>query len=1237
MARITPQSNPTVDEMCNLEKSMNNKASQPFGQTNFNRTLRGRIGRIIRAGTLAVPVLLAMGASGMAEAAATAQPDYLSDHPELIISSTQSWGTLGIDVAAGGAPLQIGEKRFDKGLGHHANGVITLMADGQYESFDAEIGLQPCPGGSVIFRVSVDGQPRFDSGVMHSGDAPKPVHVPLSGAQEVRLEANDAGDGIGCDMANWANARLTPASNAARIRPAEHSVDMARFARVATWDPNRSKGARADRIQEFRADDLFTERELKPDRDGNYTVPAWTNGASCIGLQWLNRRTLRELALEFADGARVPSPDSVRLEGWFGESAWQGNWKPLTNECRSEERRLIFKLAPKAGAVQTQKIRWVLPAVSRPQLVRLSAFTRSVWATTNLFVQIEQPKAGARGEVTVWNGESINRSSITHPKPEISWPLSQLLGLSVRYSRPSSFKSDPTVLQFRLPTGNVGVAVEDVLANDCVYLPDHGLFVAREPLPVTLADYKRRIAGRKTILEEVRALPDQTFAQAMAKTHHAAQSEGPVMLSLTCDNAKFVVERDGVVRFQTAIVTDTVWLKNAGELRPEFGQGPAELVTRQLEGGWLPSPLLTFRNAGVTYAERSFVAPCDEPGADPARLNRRSVCVSEFTLTNAQPVAAPARLALNFLVNSREKTSASVAKCPQGWLVAGENGPLALVTSAADNGLTATAEGGTISFTGTLPPQGTARCVVFLRARDEDLLSLPPVAILRAAFESHWNAALAPAMQIETPDPLLNDVIRSSQVRCLIAARNEADGTRVAAWIAAMSYGPLESESHSVIRGMDFMGHSDFARRSLDFFVHRYNTNGFLTTGYTTFGTAWHLWTLGEHYQLSRDKNWLRQAAPDLARVGHWIIRQTEKTKKRDAHGQPVPEFGLMPPGVLADWNSFAYHYAMNAYYAAALRGLGDALGDLGHPDAASFKRHAAELRANTLRAYAWTQSRAPALALRDGTWIPHYPSQVHSPGKLADFFPGQDGGRSWCYDVEIGAHQLVPAGILDPNSREVDRMMDHMEDVQFLADGWFDYPATTNHSDWFNLGGFSKVQPYYTRNCEVSALRDDVKPFVRSYFNTLAAMLNPEVLTLWEHFNRSGAWDKTHETGYFLHQTRTMLVQERDNELWLAPFVTSNWLRDGQRVSVKNAPTRFGEVSYEIKSRADQGYIEATINPSARQTPKLLVLRLRHPDGKPMRTVTVNGKAHHKFDPKEETVRIIPDAAKPIVVRASY
>ncbi len=88
-----------------------------------------------------------------------------------------------------------------------------MLLDGQYAGFDAEVGVQPCgANGSVIFRVFVDGERRFDSGVVWSTNAPKTVHVDLAGADELRLEANDAGDGISCDMANWLNARLTRAS-----------------------------------------------------------------------------------------------------------------------------------------------------------------------------------------------------------------------------------------------------------------------------------------------------------------------------------------------------------------------------------------------------------------------------------------------------------------------------------------------------------------------------------------------------------------------------------------------------------------------------------------------------------------------------------------------------------------------------------------------------------------------------------------------------------------------------------------------------------------------------------------------------------------------------------------------------------------------------------------------------------------------------------------------------------------
>ncbi len=1179
--------------------------------------------------------------------AAPADAEYLSDSPGLMISTTQSWGVMGLNGAAHkpgkpGEPMRIGSKSYAKGIGHHAKGSLTVLLDGAYASFDAEVGLQPCgSGGSVIFRVFVDGQQRFDSGVMRASDAPKPVRVPLDGAAELRLEVGDAGDGITCDSANWADARFTHASGAAR-QTAQPAVDIARFARVATWDPNRKEGCRAKRTEEFLAEDVFLETDLAPNAGGAYSVPVATNGLGCVGLQWLNQRLLRELSLQFADPSQMPAPDAVRVEQWIGESAWQGQWVSMAGEMSVVGERLVFRpklSAKKMGDSLTRKVRWILPVTAKPVVVRgLSAFSRAGWAEVKLVVQADQPAKDARGELSICNGEAVGEAPT-------QWELSQPLHLTVRYSRSTSLKTDPTVLQFRLPTGAFGVAVQDVLTNDCVYLPEHGLFVARDPAPVSLADYKKKVAAQKTVLQHVREMPDQTREQALKKTHHDFQENGPVMLSLAGDNTKFIVSREGNVRFRPvslpqaalAINADhSQWIPAVGEMRPQFGRGAPDKRTRRLDGGWLPVPVITVEKDGIVWRQRTFVAPRDNAGSQPARLNRPSVCVTEFTLTNTKSSAANASLALSFLAKSGEMKPAQLAPCARGFTVSSENIPTGLIVTDAAAPLQAQAKNEVLLLSGTLPAGASARCVVYLASEPGDLSALADADRLRAEVEAYWKAVLAPATQIETPDEWLNNLIRSSQVRCLIATRNEADGARFAPWIAAMVYGPLESEAHSIIRGMDLLGHGDFARRSLDFFIHRYNSNGFLTTGYTTFGTPWHLWTLGEHYQLNRDTDWLRRVTPEITRVSQWSMRQIEKTKKLDAHGQPLPESGLMPPGVLADWNAFAYHFCMSAYYHAALREVGTALSDIQDPQGAVFTQAAAELRANLLRAYQWTQARSPAVPLRNGAWVPFYPSQLHSPGKLADFFPGQDDGRSWAYDVEVGAHQLVAAGVFDAQDREVERMMDHMEDVQFLDEGWFDYPAVTNHADWFNLGGFSKVQPYYTRNGEIYALRDDVKPFIRSYFNSLASLVNLEVLTFWEHFHGTAAWDKTHETGYFLQQTRFMLVMEHGDELRLAPLITSNWMKDGLGVAVANAPTRFGPVSYRLTSRVKDSVIEARIEPPVRSAPKAIVLRLRHPDGKAMRAVTVNGKPHTDFDASKEIVRL-PASQGPIRIIAEF
>ena len=107
------------------------------------------------------------------------------------------------------------------------------------------------------------------------------------------------------------------------------------------------------------------------------------------------------------------------------------------------------------------------------------------------------------------------------------------------------------------------------------------------------------------------------------------------------------------------------------------------------------------------------------------------------------------------------------------------------------------------------------------------------------------------------------------------------------------------------------------------------------------------------------------------------------------------------------------------------------------------------------------------------------------------------------------------------------------------------------------------------------------------------------------------------------------MLVQERGDELWLGAFVPSDWMQNGKRVAVKQAPTAFGEVGYEMVSHVSEGYIEAVIDPPSRSKPQKLAVRFRHPDETPIRSVKVNGKSYKDFDPEKGCVYIVPGALK--------
>jgi hypothetical protein len=946
--------------------------------------------------------------------------------------------------------------------------------------------------------------------------------------------------------------------------------------------------------------------------------------------------------LQWGKGATPPSADAVKLQYWVGESPWQGEWKPLPGKFTSSGDVWTWEIADAGQPTATVRVRWVFPASKTPLVVRrVSAFGRSTWKTANLLVELEQPAVAEKASVAAYNGV-LSAGQANASKP---WRL------DVRYSLPAAQKGDRTTLRFHLPEQTVCVAVEDVVAHGCVYVPSAGLFVTADPPQTTLAQYRQQIAGKKSVLQQVRQQPDQTFSQAMAITHNPIQNNGPMLVSLACDNRKFMVERNGVIHFHLFDAPDTVVGDNAlyfgpnlpiFHLVPQFGDGKGA-VERHLDGACLPMPVskTTVSENGLECQECFYVAPLDDkpPAGCPNWFRQRAVGVSEFTIKNTLATEANVSLALTLSKDGETTMQGSIEKVKEGLLFVREGRVAAFFNARLSAPLQLAGRENVITVAGKLAAGKSASLEVYLPAwplKPADHAVVGDSPRLASLTEAYWTSLFEGAMQIDIPDRFLSEVIRASQVHCFLAARNEDRGSRVAPWISAVYYGPLESEAQAVIRGMDLCGHADFARRGLEFFLKRYNPQGFVTTGYTVVGTGEHLWTLAEFCARQGDRQWLKQAAPTLARACKWIVAQRAKTKRLDIHGQRVPEYGLIPPGVSADWNRFSFRLFNDIQFCHGLETAAQALAGIGHPDAPALLADAKSYREDLQRACRWLTERCPVVLLANGAWAPNCSGMLDCLGNIEEFVPGEDANRTWCYSIEIGMHHMAANRLIDPRSETVAQMMDYMEDHQFLRDGWFDYPEQRNRTNVFCFGGFSKVQPYYTRNAEVCALRDDVKPFVRSYFNALAAMLNAENLSLWEHFHSSGAWNKTHETGWFLCQTATMFALDRDGELWLAPMVTNRWLQNGMKIEIGSAPTRFGPASYKITSAVAEGHIDAEIQPPTLGTPKALVIRLRHPDGKPMKAVTVDGKPHQDFDAGKEIVRIAP-TTEHVTVRAEY
>jgi hypothetical protein len=469
---------------------------------------------------------------------------------------------------------------------------------------------------------------------------------------------------------------------------------------------------------------------------------------------------------------------------------------------------------------------------------------------------------------------------------------------------------------------------------------------------------------------------------------------------------------------------------------------------------------------------------------------------------------------------------------------------------------------------------------------------------------------------------------------------------------------PLALETDRILWALDHMGMHDVARDGISIWLENQQADGalYLNSEIETAHRAGALqlpWVMAEHARLTGDNEWLKEEAPRLKAAADWIIDRRRATMKEDLTPEELSRiedgtwspYGLQPRISVGDSDveGSVYFYAADSSAHRSVRMLADAISEVDAEAGAELSMEAERYGRDLLPVVEESIVLSPVIKTLDGQYRSFLPQGFQDRGPRARSLPEGVDAFSHCgpfaSDVTVTTEAIEAwlwGGLLTAEDPRIDGHHEVLEDVLLRDHPWLrkrktDYDPKAH---WFSNAGWC-YQSGAERLPDFYLLADDIPNFLRSWLNHCAVDLNLKDWTFNEHTTFA---ENDKSTGYavFLSNFRRMLVMEIDDTLWLGRGTPRAWLRHGKRIAVSNAPTYFGDVSYETVSAVENGEITATVNMPSRKPPEAVFVRFRHPESLPIKSVTVNGQPWSEFDMDREAIKL-KGLAGTVTVVATY
>ncbi len=475
--------------------------------------------------------------------------------------------------------------------------------------------------------------------------------------------------------------------------------------------------------------------------------------------------------------------------------------------------------------------------------------------------------------------------------------------------------------------------------------------------------------------------------------------------------------------------------------------------------------------------------------------------------------------------------------------------------------------------------------VAVLAVATRPLLGSTLLVVSPATYASHrqacaktWRDLLARGMDVQTPEPIVNNAWRH-----LVCQTFELINGDSIHYSAGNQYDKLyESEGSDAALALLSWGYEadmrrlmvplfDFTRKNLECHQAGFKLND-----------------LCRYYWQTRDP-----AVVNDLRV-RW---QREAARLADSR---TNEFGLCPKGqYCGDISTLVYSLTVNAKGWRALYDLSAVLAETGNAaDAKRYADNAAVFRKATLTAIDKSLSRE--------TTPPFVPVALYADELIHDPITANRVGCYW--NIVIG--YVLGSGIFPPGSEQEGWIPHYQEQHGGLCMGML--RAGGGYTFWTSS---ARINPLYgTRYALDTLRRDEPERALVCFYGMLAQGFTPNTFVSGEGCSLAPADPggrllycppNSAANAHFLSMLRNLLVQDWDLDddgkpetLRLLFATPKRWLADGHTLTVDHAPTAFGPVSVRVHSNLARGELTAEVNLSARNTPRQTLLRLRLPDG---------------------------------------